>query len=204
MLSVIATLLSGVLSGGATGLLGVLLQRYFDLKHKQQEVEIVKLNLANSIELARMENEKAQIRADADKASMQIKADSDVAVATEDSQARESEADSRSLIAAMDADKSSYLLPAAQLRTGFWGGVITMLMALVDFMRGALRPLLTGYLAILTTYIFVWAAGVTKDVGGLSQEQANHILVLVVTNVLYLSTVSCLFWFGSRPPNSKT
>lgn len=204
MLTLITTLLGGVLSGGATGLLGVLLQRFFDLKHKQQEVEIIKLNLANSIELSRMENERAQIRADADRATAQIQADGAYAVAEQDTIAREAEADSRNLQAAFDADKSTYLLPAAQLQKGFWGTVITMLMAMVDFMRGALRPLLTGYLAILTTYIFVWAADLTKASGGLSQEQVNHIVVLVITNVLYLSTVSTLFWYGTRPPNNKS
>jgi len=203
MLDLITTLLGGVLSGGATGLLGVLLQRFFDLKHKQQEVEVVKLNLANSIELSKMENERAQIRANADTAAAQIQADGAYAVAEQETQAREAEAESRNLQAAFDADKSTYLLPAAQLQKGFWGTVITMLMALVDFMRGALRPLLTAYFVVLTTYIFVWTADLTKASGALSQEQVNHIVVMIITNVLYLSTVSALFWFGTRPPNKQ-
>jgi hypothetical protein len=120
MLAILGTLISGVISGGATGLLGVLLQRWFDLKNRDRDIQIVQLNHQNALALAQMESERARIRADAD-----------MAIADRESEAKEEEAASRSLVASYEHDKANYLQPEAQKRKGWVGAAVTLMMALV-------------------------------------------------------------------------
>ncbi len=57
MLALLGTMFGSIFSGGATGLLGIVFQRYFDFKNKQQDIEVIKLNLQNAIDLKRIEIE---------------------------------------------------------------------------------------------------------------------------------------------------
>lgn len=193
MLSILGTLLTGILSGGATGLLGVLLQRYFDLQHKKQEIEIVRLNLANSIELAKMESERAQIRAHAD-----------VELADRDLSARVVEADAKAMQAAFDADKATYTEKGYTLRPGWAPVVVGFLMGLVDFLRGIVRPGMTLYLCVLVTYMFVWVKDLATVYGvKMTPDQVLELMTHIIATILYVFSVCTLFWFGTRPPKSS-
>jgi hypothetical protein len=189
MLGILGTLLTGVLGGGATGLLGVLLQRYFDHKNRQLDIEIVKLNHQNALALADKETERSRLRADAD-----------TAMAEQDTQAREAEADARSLVASFEHDKATYLDPAAQRRKGRVGAALSLMMGLVDFVRGVLRPGLTIYLTVIVTLMFrelmvlLGARGYVFDNG-----EIVKLLAQIVATLLYCFTTCVVWWFGSRP-----
>lgn len=174
-------------------MLGVLLQRYFDLQHKKQEIEIVRLNLANSIELAKMESERAQMRAHAD-----------VEIADRDLAARITEADAKAMQAAFDSDRATYAEKGYTLRRGWAPATVGFLMGLVDFLRGIVRPGMTLYLCVLVTYMFMWV----KDLAGtygvkMTPEQVLELMTHIVATILYVFSVCTLFWFGTRPPKSS-
>lgn len=187
MLTLLGTLISGVLSGGATGLLGVLLQRWFDLRSKAQDLEILKLQHEQALALARIESERAAIRADAD-----------MYAADRAAEAREAAADAQALAASYGADRATYLDPAAQRRSAFARAGF----ALVDIVRGLIRPILTAYLVVLCTWMFLWA----RELAGeqpLTPADALNIIGQIIATILYLTTACVLWWFGSRPPRQK-
>lgn len=186
MFDVLGTLITGVLSGGATGLLGVLIQRFFDFKHKQQEIEIVKLQLANSIELAKMETERTLKAAEIDMEGKLAVSDGEV------------------MQASFRHDAASYLNPAAQTKRGFVGSILAMAMGAVDFLRGILRPGMTAYLCWLVTVMFFWVRELAASHGlSLTPDQVMQLMVQVIATILYVFTTTALWWFGARPPKNK-
>lgn len=190
MLAILGTLISGVISGGATGLLGVLLQRWFDLKNRDRDVQIVQLNHQNALALAQMESERARIRADAD-----------MAIADREAEAKEEEAASRSLVASYEHDKANYLQPDAQKRKGWVGAAVTMMMAFVDFLRGVLRPGLTIYLTGIVTMMFLTLMDMLKTRGHVFDNgELLTLLAQIVATLLYCFTTCVVWWFGTRPP----
>lgn len=197
MMDILATLFTGVLSGGATGLLGVLIQRWFDHKNRQQDIELVNLNHQNAIALANIESEKA-------KEVAKTRASADVTMAETDFAARETEADSRSLVASLEADKTSYLDPGAQKRDGLAGAFVTILMALVDFIRGVLRPGMTIYLCAVVTEMFLWVKDLADKYGvRLTPDQIMQLMMQIIATILYVFTTAALWWFGTRPPKKQ-
>lgn len=192
-MEILGTLFSSVLGGGATGLLGVLLQRWFDFKAKSQEIEVVKLNHQNALDLSKSESERARMRADAD-----------VAIADRQGDAVENEAAERSLQASYGADKATYLSADGQKRKGVMGSVIVFMMACVDFARGILRPGLTIYLTVIVTYMFnaVMVMLAAKGHDFTTTELAT-LLAQIVATILYCFTTVVVWWFGTRPPKKE-
>lgn len=187
MLTIIGTLISGVLSGGATGLLGVLLQRWFDLKSRDRDLTMLQLQHQQALALAQIESERARMRADAD-----------LAMADRAAEALEAQADSRSMVASYEADRATYLDAASQRGSRLARWCFT----LVDTVRGLIRPVLTAYLVVLATWMFLWA----RDLAGstaLTPAEALNLIGQIVATLLYLTTACVLWWFGSRPPKGK-
>lgn len=187
MLTILATLISGVLSGGATGLLGVILQRYFDLRGRDKDIALLELQHRQALALAQIESERAAMRAQAD-----------FDIADRAAEARESEADSRSLVASFEADRAQYLDKGSQRGSKFAVFCFTV----VDTVRGLIRPILTAYLVGLATVMFLWARQLAGD-ASITQEQAVNLIGQIVATILYLATACTLWWFGSRPPKQR-
>jgi len=186
MLSIISLLLSGVLSGGATGLLGVLLQRYFDLKNKQQDVEVLKLNLANNIELSKMESDRLKVRMDAE-----------LDIETEKS-------DAAILQASYQNDQAAYVDKESMRKKGWVANTVLLMMGIVDFTRGILRPGMTIYLCFLVSAMFMWAKGLAEAYGiSMTSEQVVDLITQIIATILYVFTTVTLWWFGTRPPKNK-
>lgn len=186
MFEILGTLLTGVLSGGATGLIGVLIQRYFDHKSKAQDLEQLRMQLDNAKELARIEGERS------------------TRVAEIDMEARFAEADASVMQASFAHDAASYLAPDAQRRKGWVGATVTLLLGLVDFMRGILRPGMTAYLCWLTTIMFFWVRELAVQHGlTLTAEQVMSLMVQIIATILYVFTTCALWWFGARPPKQR-
>lgn len=199
MLSALLALFSSVVSGGATGLIGVLLQRFFDYKKQQLDLEVIKLNHQNALALADKETERARLRADADKDIADSNADAQRFTAEQDARAREVEADSRSLLASYQQDRASYLEKGAQLGKGKAAKAVMIMMALVDFARGMLRPGLTVHLTVVVTIMFTTMLAMLDALG--HQWKADElvpIVKLIVQTILYCWTTCVVWWFGTR------
>jgi hypothetical protein len=200
MIAILSMLFSSVFSGGATGLLGIFVQRYFDYQHRNQDLELVKVNNEHARLLSAMETERANRAAEATENVAKTEADAQENVATTDAQAREDEAAAKSLIASYSADKAAYLDAAAQQQSR----AARVLMALVDFTRGIIRPALTAYLVGVATVMFFWARKLADQYGaGFTPAQVHDLILQIVSTLLYLVVVAVVWWFGTRPPVRK-
>ena len=55
MLEILGTIFGSIFSGGATGLIGVAIQRWFDFKNKQADLDLQKLKFAQDLELKKLD-----------------------------------------------------------------------------------------------------------------------------------------------------
>jgi hypothetical protein len=181
-MDLLATVLSSIFGGGATGLLGVILQRFADYKNKQLDMQL---------ERQRAELEIAKRRVDAEIAAQEWAARTKVA---------QIEGETAQEVAQSEAFKASLFQEPSRYSsaTGLTRGQQWILVGL-DTLRGSVRPLLTLYLCVLTTLIWL---NVKNVLGGavISPDftSAIEIWKIVVGHVLYLSTVVTLWWFGTR------
>lgn len=200
-MTAILAILSSVISGGATGLLGILLQRFFEYKKQQLDLQVVQLNHANALALAQMETDRARLRAEADKEIADRGADAREHAADQDLAARQVEAESRTLLASFEQDRASYLEKGAQLGKGWPAKAALLAMALVDTARGLLRPGLTVHLTVIVTLMFSQMLVMLKLVGhDWTSEDLVPIVKMIVNTILYCWTTCVVWWFGSRAP----
>jgi hypothetical protein len=189
MMDLFSTLFTGILSGGATGLLGLLLQRWFDAKKAQQDIQLVKLQLDAAAASRQMELA-AQERMASKAADVQL------AQAQLDAQAREVEAAERSYVASTQTDRATYSTPEAQQQSR----VVRWMMGLADLVRGLVRPSITGYTLWMLTAVFLWVRELYSQTGlQLTPEQVHDLAMQCVGTVFYLATTCVVWWFGVRP-----
>lgn len=178
MLELLGTVVSSVLGGGATGLLGVIFQRFADYKNRQLDIQL---------EAGRQAHELALREADAKIMAQEWAARTQVA---------QVEAEGQAAIADASALAASYKLEPTQYSTGVkpsrgqaW------LLILLDVFRGSIRPGLSVYLCILATVVYLEAR---KYVGPMSADQSYEMVKLIIGTILYLWTTCVLWWFGTR------
>lgn len=166
-------ILSGIMSvfgGGLTGLIGSVTQRVFEYKIKQLEIEANKEKYAHEVEMRK-----------ADAAIMAQEWASRTQVAQIEGTAKVDVADAQAFNTALTSEPKMYhdgtLSPHQQ-----W------LMVLLDFLRGSIRPTLTLYLCGISTIMYYKAINQAPILAGET----------IVNTLLYLTTSSVLFWFGSR------
>jgi uncharacterized membrane protein len=197
MFALLGTLVTSILSGGATGLLGLVIQRWFDFRNRAQDLELVRINHEQARALAKIESERVARAAQAQETIAQAQADAQVGAAELEAQARADEAAARGYIASLEADRARYLDAEAQRssRLARWA------MAVVDFTRGMVRPVLTAYLVVVAHLMFYWAQQLAAQHGQqLSADQVHQLVLQIVGTLLYLATTAVVWWFGSRPP----
>lgn len=71
------------------------------------------------------------------------------------------------------------------------------LMVIVDFLRGIIRPLLTGYLCFLTTVLY-YKANKLMSLDLILPSMAYDINRMIIETILFLSVTTISWWFGSR------
>ena len=171
--------ITSILSGGLTGILGSAISRYSEFKTRKLELEV---------ELKRGEQDLKQI---------ELESARDVQIAEREAASAELSAEHQALSASHAADSASYLQAAKS-------GWTRLLMGLVDFVRGLMRPAITIYLIVLTS----WIAKTLYDLvlryqhEAFSATQAFGLWSEVINMVLYLTSAAVLWWFGSRPTRS--
>lgn len=176
-----------LLGGGATGIIGIAVQRFFDYKNKQEDMKA---------QVAKQAHEVQMKEADAKILAMEWNARTQVA--TIEAAGKEAVADSQAFAASFDMEPKRYAEGKAP--SGTLGRIGWFLMVLLDAFRGAIRPGLTTYLIILVTVIFSWLMAIlqSKNIEILDSVDIIAILKRVIDTVLYLATTCVLWWFGTR------
>lgn len=189
MIELLGSVLTGVFGGGATGLLGVLIQRWADHRQRAQDIEITRLQLQAARETRQMELE-AQERMAANAAAVaQVQAQLDA-------HAREVEADTAAYAASVNSDRATYLAPDAQQHSR----AARVMMAVVDAVRGLMRPGITAYSLVLLTVLAAWVRDMhLRSAVPLTPEQQHELTMQVVGTVIYLAVTCVVWWFGVRP-----
>src|SRR5258708_21202019 len=162
MLEVIGTIFGSVLSGGATGLIGVALQRFGDNKKKQLEIEAGKEKFDQDLALKQV-----------DMQIMEKEWAGRVQVAQTEAEAAADAAASQAFAASYAMEPKRY---SEGVSVGKAGG---FLLVLLDVVRGIVRPALTVYLCGLTTVIYYQARELSGN-ADLDPEQAVSIDDLMV------------------------
>lgn len=189
MWEIIGTILTSAVGGGATGLLGVLIQRWFDHKKVREERELLKLQLEAAQQTRKMELESQERMAS--KA-----ADVQALEAQLDAQARMTEAAERSYVASVESDKATYSAPAAQEKSRF----VRWALGFVDAIRGLMRPGITAYTLWMLTVVFMWVRDLYSQMGlTMTPSQVHELTQQAVGTIVYLSVTTTVWWFGVRP-----
>lgn len=185
MLDLIGALVSSILAGGATGLVGVAIQRWADYKNKQLDLQLEKQR--GDLELAKR---------DKDAVIMEKEWAGRTRVAEVEGAAAMDTAESQAFAASFQHDKATYSDGVLDKLRGWWGQLLRFLLGLVDVIRGIVRPGLTIYLCVITTMIYDDAQ---RRMGSdLTAAQALELVKMIVATVLYLTTTCVLWWFGTR------
>ena len=183
MLELLGTVFGSIFSGGATGIIGVVAQRFADFKNKQLDLQLEKQR--GELELAKRDKD-AQIMAQEWAGRTQV---------------AKIEGDAAQQVADAAAFAASYKLEPERYATGELSGGQRWLMVLLDLLRGSVRPLLTIYLCALTTMVYVQARGLLAK-EDLDVTQVLELEKMIVGTILYLTTTIVLWWFGTRNAQS--
>ena len=178
-MELLGTIFGSIFSGGATGLIGVAIQRWADYKNKQLDIQV---------ERERRETEIAKRKADAE--IMREEYSGKLKVAQQEGADSRDVAETNAFAATMFKEPERY--SQGKFTTGQqW------VLVILDALRGAVRPLLTIYLCALTTYVWLQVK-TTLSSENLDAAAALTVWTMVVQNILYLTTTVVLWWFGTR------
>lgn len=193
MLSLLGTIFGSIFAGGATGLLGLFLQKYFDIQAKKLENEhslkSTELELAlmdKKLQLANLETEgKVKV------AQLQT----DAAIGVEEQKA---------FAQSIAADRATYLTPEVAKGDRF----ATAILAVLELLRGLVRPVLTLALTYMSWLLYEQTDALMKMQGlEIKGELLQSQLLLISSTILYLTTTVVCWWFGLRaalgPPKIK-
>lgn len=174
--------LLAIVSGGATGILGVVAQRFFDHWKTKQELDVLREKHAHDIAMRKADGEiMAQEWAQRTKVAQ-----------VEGETARE--------VADAQAFAASFALEPKRYAEGVKPGKVAgFLLVLVDVVRGIVRPGLTVYLAWVATEIYLQSVRVMALINPSAQsELLVQLHQQIVFTLLYLFTTCVLWWFGTR------
>lgn len=186
--SILGTVFSGVMSGGATGLIGIIIQQWGDHKKRSHDLDVMKQQHAQTLELKRLEGEQQERMADR-------AADSAEALATIQAAARAEEMASADYQSSVDNDRARYLSADAQKR---W--YVVLMMGVVDFLRGIIRPGITIYCMVLLTMLLFWVRDMwLRAQLPLTPDDTKKLVLEIIGTTTYLVVTTVVWWFGRRP-----
>lgn len=175
-------LLMGILSGGATGILGLGLQSLFGYLNKRADH-------ARELALKKVDLDIAKSEADADVKIAQTEADG----------ARDVQ-DGLTQAASYDMEPKRFA--TGERPSGWLGNFGWLLMTLLDALRGSIRPLLTIWLALEARDMKNQGEAILLK---MSTDNLNlHAQVLtgtyehIIWTLCYLFSTCVTWWFGSR------
>lgn len=184
MLTLLGTALSSILAGGATGILGVVLQRLFDWMHVREQAKQRAADQAFELEKRKIDIE-----------IMKSEWEGRVKVAQVEGETAKDVAESQAFGASLMREPARYA--EGERPAGWVGSLGWFMLVCTDVLRGVVRPLLTVYLCALTTYVW-WQVKQLLSVEELDAEKVLDVWKMVVNTILYLTTTCILWWFGTR------
>ncbi|MBW9274777.1 MAG: hypothetical protein K1563_13935 [Candidatus Thiodiazotropha sp. (ex. Lucinisca nassula)] len=187
MISEIVGIVGSAASGGLLGLAGTGIQallKYFEVREERKtQIALRELDIRE----LEMERQLAMQQAEIDLEKIREQAAGDLAI-------MEEQVAGEVMTASYEADKASYSLESVQRLTGIWKNLAGFSLAVVDVVRGMMRPFITLYTLGLLTAIgwlmYRAAKGVIPEMPSLWLE--------IVQAVILLATTSVTWWFGSR------
>jgi len=176
MLEIIGNVLGSIGLGSITGLFGSALTAYVNYKNQ-------KLAFEHEEKMVRIEQE-----------TIKLESQAKIQIAEKEYQGKKDVAETEAFKESFGADKATFLtwLPENKIASI----IIGILFAVVDFVRGMTRPILTAYLCVLTTWLAYQVYILIKL--PLTHEQAYDLMSQVIFVILYLTTTVVLWWFGTR------
>lgn len=180
MLEILGLIFGNIFSGGATGLIGMIAQRWADYKNKQLDLQLEKMKFDNAIALKEVD---AKIMAQEWAARTEV--------AKVEAAGKEAVEDAKAFAASYDLEPKRYSDSVKPSRGQAW------LLVVLDFIRGSIRPALTVYLCVLTTAVWIQAK-VVLAAEDLSTADALSVWKMIVGTILYLTTTCVVWWFGTR------
>lgn len=188
------SLIGSVLSGGATGLLGVVFGKVADYFKLKQELEVVRENHKHDVEMK-----------NADAAIMREEWAQRTKIAQIEGEAKVGAADAEAFGKSFSMEPTRYSEGMKPAEGGKWAKAFQnfgwFTMVLVDAVRAVVRPGLTLYLAWITTQMYE-RAGATLAV--IQTDPLAHAAAMdsvyqqIVYTLLYLFTTCVTWWFGTR------
>lgn len=174
----LTTIFSSIFTGGATGIIGVIAQRWADYKNRQLDIELQRSKQEHEINMRKVDAEiMAQEWASRTKvAEVEAGASMDVAES-------EAFAESYRMEPAVYSDK------VKPTRGQAW------MLVVLDFLRGSIRPILTLYLSIISTLVYLEAQ---KHYGNITPQEAYELMKNIIGTIMYLWVTIVLWWFGTR------
>jgi hypothetical protein len=182
---VLGEILGMVLGGGATGLIGSAVNRYFDIQKAKSDLLLTEAN-------HRHEREVKQI--DFQIMSKEWEMRDKIAI---------TESEGRSDVAASEAFAASYALePKLYSNTSLLTKGQNAWLAIVDGIRGIVRPGITAYLCIVSTAVWMQAGAILK-LQPIPIIDSINIYQQITATILFNTNMCIAWWFGSRMPNKK-
>ena len=189
-------LFSGVASGGLTGLAGLAVQGWLQIKQQGHQLAMTKLQLDAAREMKGLELQSSERVAARQAEAEEIEAR--LAAQT----AADAE-DTKRLGISHTSDAPTYS-PTIQLTGDGWftrgvRALIFALMGLVDVIRGLMRPGLTAYSMVLLTLVFLWVQDMHKRLAiTYTAAEGKALTGDVVETISYLAVTFGVWWFGGR------
>jgi hypothetical protein len=179
-------IITSLLGGGATGLFGVVIQRWADFKNKELDLQLFDKRATQELAMREMDAKLAIAEATSRQriAEIQAAGASDVA-------------ESAAFAASYGYDNKPLANQSLLTPKQNW------LFVFVDTLRGIVRPLLTLYLCVLVTAMYVLARDELKG-EDINVDQALQLVSDLMHTVLYVWVTVTLWWFGTRNKGSGT
>lgn len=190
-MEILLGIIGSFFSGGATGLAGMFIQRFFENKEKQHDLDVIKEQNRSMEVVAQMEINRTELQIQG-----QIEA------AQQERWAREVESDNELQAVSYDHDKatvmSDKLLRYVINRSGKWSGrLISFLLGITAVLRKGIRPWLTIYLCVLTSIMYGdYHEILTNNDSLFTVKDIQMVVAHIVDTVTYLTTTCLVWWFG--------
>lgn len=191
--SIMAILTGGGL-GSITGLLGTVISHWSDANKRKADIEMVRLNHAQTLELAKQEQAHTLAMAQQTAAVQERIADIGA-------QSRAVEQAGLDFRASHESDRATYSTAAAQTNSR----LVRWAMGAVDFLRGIIRPGATIYALALHTMLLMWLMDmVNRAQITLTKDLTERLVLEIIFTTTFMVSTFGTWWFGirgrSQPP----
>lgn len=189
MFEILGTIASSIFAGGATGILGVIAQRIADYKNRQLDMQVEQMKQAHEVEMRKADAEIMREEWAQRTKVAEIETQGAAHVADIQAAGASDLADANAFADSFKLEPQLFSASVKPSRGQAWA------LVLLDVLRGCVRPILTLYLCILATVVYMKAQ---KYGSGMTQAEAFELTKLIIGTVLYLWVTCTLWWFGTR------